>query len=116
MPAGRGPLADLSEVVGHPPPPVQLDRVDLRLLALLAADARVSQRKLARELNMSAQAVGARIARLERAGVIQSYTIRINWPAAGYPLQAYLSITASRDRGHRHRRRIDGSAGPGPAP
>jgi Lrp/AsnC family leucine-responsive transcriptional regulator len=82
-------------VVGSPLPPAQLDHVDLRLLALLAADARVSQRRLGRELNMSAPAVGVRLARLERAGVIRSYSVDIDWSAAGYPLQAYLAITAT---------------------
>jgi DNA-binding Lrp family transcriptional regulator len=94
-----GPLAELSSVVGVSRPPVPLDQVDLRLLALLAADARVSQRKLGRELNMSAPAVGVRLARLERAGVIRGYTVDIDWPAAGYPLQAYLSITATANLG-----------------
>jgi Lrp/AsnC family leucine-responsive transcriptional regulator len=94
-----GPLAGLSEVVGSPLPSVPLDRTDLRLLALLASDSRTSQRKLGRELNMSAPAVGVRLARLERAGVIQSYTVRLDWSAAGYPLQAYLSITASSNLG-----------------
>lgn len=99
LPAAVGPLAGLSGVVGSPLPEVSLDRVDLRLLALLAADSRISQRKLGRALNMSAPAVGVRVARLERAGVIQGYTVQVDWSAAGYPLQAYLSITASSNLG-----------------
>jgi DNA-binding Lrp family transcriptional regulator len=97
--SAAGPLAELSSVVGAPSPPVQLDHVDRRLLALLAADARVSRRWLGRELNMSAPAVGARLARLEQAGVIRNYTVDIDWAAAGYPLQAYLSITAATNLG-----------------
>jgi Lrp/AsnC family leucine-responsive transcriptional regulator len=98
-PEAAGPLAGLSGVVSSPLPAAPLDHTDLRLLALLAADSRTSQRKLGRELNMSAPAVGVRIARLERAGVIQGYTVRVDWPAAGYPLHAYLSITASANLG-----------------
>ena len=98
-PVEAGPLSGLSGVVGSPLPAATLDRTDLRLLALLAADSRISQRKLGRELNMSAPAVGVRIARLERAGVIQGYSVRVDWAAAGYPLQAYLSITASANLG-----------------
>ena len=94
-----GPLAELGTAVGTPLPPVPLDGVDRRLLALLAADARVSQRKLGRELSMSAPAVGVRLARLERAGVIRNYTVDIDWPAAGYPLLAYLAITATANLG-----------------
>jgi Lrp/AsnC family leucine-responsive transcriptional regulator len=98
-PPAAGPLAELGTVVGTPLPAVQLDRVDRRLLALLAADARISQRKLGRELNMSAPAVGVRLARLERAGVIRNYTVDIDWAAAGYPLLAYLAITATANLG-----------------
>jgi Lrp/AsnC family leucine-responsive transcriptional regulator len=98
-PPAPGPLAELGAVVATPLPPVQLDHVDRRLLALLAADARVSQRKLGRELNMSAPAVGVRLARLERAGVIRNYTVDVDWSAAGYPLLAYLAITATANLG-----------------
>jgi Lrp/AsnC family leucine-responsive transcriptional regulator len=98
-PPAAGPLAELGAVVGTPLPAVQLDRVDRRLLALLAADARVSQRKLGRELSMSAPAVGVRLARLEQAGVIRGYTVDIDWAAAGYPLLAYLAITATANLG-----------------
>ncbi len=98
-PPAVGLLTELGTVVGTPLPPVQFDRVDRRLLALLAADARLSQRKLGRELNMSAPAVGVRLARLERAGVIRNYTVDIDWAAAGYPLLAYLAITATANLG-----------------
>jgi DNA-binding Lrp family transcriptional regulator len=48
---------------------------------------------------MSAPAVGARLSRLEQAGVIRSYSVDIDWAAAGYPLQAYLAITATANLG-----------------
>jgi DNA-binding Lrp family transcriptional regulator len=98
LPDGAGPLAGLSELVGTPASPVRLDSIDLRLLALLAADARVSQRWLGREMNMSPPAVGVRLARLERAGVIRNYTVEVDWSALGYPLQAYLAITAATNQ------------------
>jgi Lrp/AsnC family transcriptional regulator for asnA, asnC and gidA len=71
-----------------------LDAVDLDLLRLLATDARMSQRRLARDLGMSPPAVGERIARLERSGVIRSYSVDIGWAEAGYPVTVYLTITA----------------------
>jgi Lrp/AsnC family transcriptional regulator for asnA, asnC and gidA len=54
----------------------------------------MSQRRLARDLGMSPPAVGERIARLERSGVIRAYTIDIGWAEAGYPVTVYLAITA----------------------
>jgi DNA-binding Lrp family transcriptional regulator len=87
------PLSGLVNVAGHPADPVVLDDLDRRLLRLLAEDARVSQRKLARELRMSPPAIGERIARLERAGVVRGYRVDINWSALGF-VTVYLAVTA----------------------
>lgn len=94
MKSDRAPLASLRTVVEPPSAPVGLDDTDLRLLRLLAADSRLSQRALARELHMSAPAVADRIARLERTGVLRGYTVEIDWAAAGWPVTVYLAITA----------------------
>ncbi len=78
-----------------PSEPAKLDGIDRQLLALLAADSRASQRKLARQLHMSPPAVGERIARLERLGVIQGYTVRIDWTALGFEM-VVLAVTAGQ--------------------
>lgn len=98
-PGASAPLAGIAEAVGQPTPRARLDPMDVRLLGLLAADARVSQRALARELHMSPPAIGERIARLERAGVIRGYTVDIDWAALGYGTRVYLAVTANTDRG-----------------
>jgi len=80
-------------VASRPPLAVRLDDTDRRILALLADDARLSQRALARELRMSPPAIGERLARLERAGVIRGYRVDIDWAALGY-VTGYLAVTA----------------------
>lgn len=80
-------------MAGHPVGVVALDDVDRRLLTLLAEDARVSQRKLARQLRMSPPAIGERIGRLERAGVVRGYRVDIDWSVLGY-VTVYLAVTA----------------------
>jgi DNA-binding Lrp family transcriptional regulator len=87
------PLSGLADVAILPRTAVRLDDVDRRLLTLLARDARVSQRGLARELRMSPPAIGERIARLERAGVIRGYRVDVDWSALGY-VTGYLAVTA----------------------
>jgi Lrp/AsnC family leucine-responsive transcriptional regulator len=90
------PLAGLARVTSTPSAPVPLDDVDLALLQLLATDGRASQRGLARELGMSAPAIGERITRMERSGVISRYSVVVNWEAAGFPVVTYLAITATQ--------------------
>jgi Lrp/AsnC family leucine-responsive transcriptional regulator len=88
------PLRTIRDHAATPAAPVSLDAVDLRLLRLLSRDARLSQRSLARELNMSAPAIAERIARLERQRVISGYGVRVDWAAVGYQTTVYLTITA----------------------
>jgi len=45
---------------------------------------------------MSAPAIGERIARMERSGVIQRYGVVVDWGAAGFPVVTYLAITATQ--------------------
>lgn len=86
-------LAGLANVVTRSSDPVQLDSVDRALLQLLARDARTSQRQLAKAINMSAPAVGERIAKLERLGVISGYRVAVNWAAIGLPILVYIPMT-----------------------
>jgi DNA-binding Lrp family transcriptional regulator len=97
----NAPLSGLAQVASRPAKAFQLDAVDRRLLTLLAEDARVSQRRLARELKMSPPAVGERIARLERSGVIRGYRVDIDWEALGY-VTAYLAVTAMQGADQSH--------------
>jgi len=91
--ADRAPLAGLADVASRPVTTARLDDTDRRILSLLAQDARLSQRALARELRMSPPAIGERLARLERAGVIRGYRVDIDWAALGY-VTGYLAVTA----------------------
>ena len=94
MPRKPPPLSSLADIATHPAPaPLQLDAVDRQLLALLARDSRISQRRLGRELRMSPPAIGERIARLERAGVIRGYTVSIDWSLLGF-VTCYLAVSA----------------------
>lgn len=69
-----------------------LDGIDAELLAALAADARTSNAKLARLVGLSAPSVAERLRRLEEAGVIQGYGVRIDPAALGLPISAWLRV------------------------
>lgn len=86
-----GSLADSAAIRSRPVP---IDDTDRRILVLLSEDSRRSKRALARELGMSAPAIGDRIARMEQLGVIRGYGVHLGWSAAGFPMTVYLTITA----------------------
>ncbi|WP_263119112.1 Lrp/AsnC family transcriptional regulator [Cellulomonas fimi] len=89
----RNSMSGLAGFIERQGPAVPLDDIDRELIRRLAADPRASQRQLAREINMSGPAVGERIARLERAGVIKGYTVAVDWAALGFPVLAYIPIS-----------------------
>ena len=86
-------MSGLAGFIERQGPAVPLDDIDRELVRRLAADPRASQRQLAREIRMSGPAVGERIARLERTGVIRGYTVSVDWAALGYPVLAYIPIS-----------------------
>jgi len=92
---GASPPHRLADIIKAPSAEVSVDDVDIALLSALSADSRQSQRGLSRELKLSAPAIGERIARLERLGVIRGYTVDVDWAALGYSMSVYIPITAA---------------------
>ncbi len=70
-----------------------LDRVDLELLNALADDHRATVVALADRLGLSRNTVQARMLRLERSGVFQSFERAMTPAALGLPIEAMLSVT-----------------------
>lgn len=70
-----------------------MDDLDLRLIALLRADARESVANLAHRLKVSRGTVANRIARLEKEGVIVGYTVRLRPDVEPNEITAWTSIT-----------------------
>jgi DNA-binding Lrp family transcriptional regulator len=78
----------------HPPAGARaLDATDRALLALLQADARLSHAELARQLAVARTTVVARLARLERSGVIVGYTAVLADDPDERSVQAYVSLS-----------------------
>ena len=69
-----------------------IDELDVALLEALVTDARLPMRELAKKVGLSAPSVTERVRRLEEAGVIEGYTVRINPDAIGLRFGAYLRI------------------------
>ena len=69
-----------------------LDALDAAILRVLAEDARTPMRELAQRVGLSAPSTTERVQRLETAGVIEGYTVRVNAGALGLPVGAILRI------------------------
>jgi DNA-binding Lrp family transcriptional regulator len=69
------------------------DDLDRKLLTLLQANARDSTANLARKLGVARTTVLARIARLEREGVVVGYSARLAHDEGGQGVQAFVGIT-----------------------
>lgn len=72
---------------------MQVDETDCRLLALLRENARAPVVDLARRLGLSRTTVQGRIERLERGGIIQGYTVRIDDAHERGLLKAHVMVT-----------------------
>jgi DNA-binding Lrp family transcriptional regulator len=69
-----------------------LDDTDLRIVAALQADGRLSMRALAEQLHISRASAYARVERLENSRVITGYTATIDPRRCGYGLSAYVFL------------------------
>ena len=73
------------------PPLAQLrDTLDHDLLALLAVNAREATADLARKLGVARTTIVARLARLERDGIVSGYTVRLRHDLAQQGLSAFV--------------------------
>ena len=73
--------------------PADLDDVDRRLLAILHADARISNSALADAVGIAPSTCHGRVRRLQELGVIRGFHADIDPAAIGLPLQAMVSVS-----------------------
>lgn len=72
---------------------MELDELDVKLLAALSDRGRVRWSALAEELGVSPPAVADRVRRLEQAGAIQGYTVLLDAQTLGFALTAFVTVT-----------------------
>ena len=69
-----------------------MDAIDLRLVGLLRANARLSYAELARQVGLSAPAVHERVGKLESNGTILAYRAEVAPEAIGLNVTALIGI------------------------
>lgn len=77
-------------------PSIELDRIDLLLLAQLQRSGRLTNAELAERVHLSASATLRRVQRLEREGVIAGYCAQVDPERVGLGLQAFVRVQLSR--------------------
>jgi Lrp/AsnC family leucine-responsive transcriptional regulator len=75
---------------------VELDEVDIKLLAALQEDADRTNVELARLAGLSPAATLHRVRWLKQSGVIRIISAQLDPAAAGFPLQLYIMATLAR--------------------
>ncbi len=76
-----------------------LDRTDLRLLAVLQGEGRITNAELADRVSLSPSACLRRLQRLEAEGVITGYAAQVDPQAVGLGLQAFVRVQLVRHEG-----------------
>lgn len=71
---------------------VKLDALDVDLLAALRSHTRAGILELSRTLHVARGTVQARLDRLERAGLLRGYGPEVDVAAAGYVVQAFVTL------------------------
>ena len=69
-----------------------LDAIDQRILEALSRNARMPLKELAEAAGLSSPSAAERVRRLEERGVISAFTVDLDLPALGYPLQAIVRV------------------------
>jgi len=72
---------------------MNLDKIDMKILATLQKDGRITKLQLAKAVNLSPAACWERLRRLEESGVIAGYTARINPDSLGRRTTVLVAIT-----------------------
>ncbi len=85
--------------------PQGLDETDRVILGLLGENARRTYGDIGRHVGLSAPAVKRRVDRLEAAGIIVGYTVRLDHARLGRPLEAFTELRFSGNA------RVDAIAG-----
>jgi Lrp/AsnC family leucine-responsive transcriptional regulator len=73
-----------------------LDDFDLRLLRLLQEDARLSHVALSERIHLSPSQCARRLQRLEQAGIVQGYSVRLDERLVGLGVTALVNVTLER--------------------
>jgi len=72
---------------------MNLDRFDIAILECLQRDARMSLQELSAQVGLTSSPCWTRVKRMEEAGVISGYSVRVNAEKIGLPDTVIVQVT-----------------------
>ena len=72
---------------------MKIDEIDRRIIDELSKNSRLSMSELGRRINLSSPSVTERVRRMESFGVINKYTIEVDYEKLGLPVQCIIEAT-----------------------
>lgn len=93
-------------MVGH-----ELDELDVALLAELHEHPRISVLELSRRIQVARATVQSRLDRMRDAGVITGFGPDVNLAAAGFGVQAFVTLEIAQGRLHDVAQELEATAG-----
>ncbi len=71
---------------------LEIDNIDLKILALLSEDAKTPYTEIAKKVYVSGGTVHVRMRKMEEMGIVQGTTLNMDYSKLGYDITAFLGI------------------------
>ncbi|MDP4180905.1 MAG: Lrp/AsnC family transcriptional regulator [Bacillota bacterium] len=68
------------------------DQTDMKIVKLLMENSRMQWREIGEIVHLTGQAVSNRIGRMESLGVIEGYSLKVNWKRLGKETTAFVTV------------------------
>jgi len=77
---------------------LKIDSIDERIVNELSKDSKMTLRRLAKKLGISAVTAMNRIKALEKEGIIRNYTIKVDYEKLGYGTHVIIEVKISKGK------------------
>ena len=72
-----------------------IDQTDWKIIECLQKNSRMQWQEIGRTVHLTGQAVAARIAHMQEAGIIEAFTVKLNYEKLSKPIIAFITVFMS---------------------
>nr|WP_272885723.1 Lrp/AsnC family transcriptional regulator [Fictibacillus marinisediminis] len=69
-----------------------MDNTDKKIIEVLSNNGRMTMKELGEKVHLTGQAASSRVLKLEDEGIIEGYTVRMNYKKFGFTLHCFINI------------------------